>query len=166
MRRDGDVSNSYIDSFALPRGVFGRFAALSDAFTAQAVYLEYALPTAMCMTGWSDDRVGQVRWSKKVAGEEGAQTYTHAQSHTHTGTLAPINPPQRCSYVYDSSAVIADVIKRWSPVYDWLHPWKLGRSPELRAFMQALKANYSARPDAFDDFNMRAPLSPGQYSCT
>ena len=63
MRRKGlrgDVSNSYVDSFALPRAVFGRFAALSVPFTERGVYLEVALPTAICMTSWNDERVPQV----------------------------------------------------------------------------------------------------------
>lgn len=59
-KQPGDVSNSYVDSFAVPRAVFGRFAALSVPFTEQGVYLEVALPTAICMTSWSDERVPQV----------------------------------------------------------------------------------------------------------
>lgn len=61
MKRNGNISRSYIDSFGLPRTVFGRMVEMSDPMAESTVDLEGALPTAMCMTSWNNDRVPQVR---------------------------------------------------------------------------------------------------------
>lgn len=60
MKKDGNLSRSYVDSFGLPRAVFGRMIGMSDPMAEAAVDLEGALPTAICMTSWNDDRVAQV----------------------------------------------------------------------------------------------------------
>jgi hypothetical protein len=134
MRREvrGNISNSYVDAFAVPRSTFARITAMSDPMAARAVHLEFALPTAMCMTSWSDERI-----------------------------------PQRCNYKYGQQGS-ADVIALWNPSLDWMHPFKLGRSPELRSFLQEVKQNVKAHPDEFLDYNMRDPeikKDPHKYSC-
>jgi hypothetical protein len=134
MRRDvkGNMSNSYVDSFGVPRATFGRITAMSDPMAAKGTHLEFALPTAMCMTHWNDERV-----------------------------------PQRCDYAYGQFTA-HDVIARWKPALDWMHPFKLGRSPELRQFLRELKANLKERPEEFFDFNLRDPeviKDPRKYAC-
>lgn len=119
----GNVSNAYVDSFALPRSVFGRIAALSKPFTDHAVYLEVALPTAMCMTSWNDDRIPQVRMLRRRC----ARCAQPPRIRNH-----PFAALQRCSYVYGPSATALEVIDRWSPALDWQHPWKLGNNPHVR----------------------------------
>ena len=95
---------------------------------------------------------------------------------------------QRCSYVYGPSATALEVIDRWNPALDWQHPWKLGNNPHVRAesslatvgvslhasvylplqlrrFMRELKVNYSARPEEYDDYNLRTSLGINSFSC-
>ena len=56
----GNLSNAYVDSFGTPRSTFGRMIAIAGPMTENAVALEMALPTAMCMLHWADERVPQV----------------------------------------------------------------------------------------------------------
>lgn len=73
---------------------------------------------------------------------------------------------QRCSYTYGGGIKGAHtLIDTWVPALDWLHPWKLGKYPELRQHMRDMKANWTLRPDFYDDFNLRATLHPRDLAC-
>ena len=60
MKSGGNVSRSYVDSFAVPRATFGRIASMADPMAEQRVDLEAAIPTAICMVSGRHERIPQV----------------------------------------------------------------------------------------------------------
>lgn len=73
---------------------------------------------------------------------------------------------QRCSYSYSGGIKGPEtLIDLWVPALDWIHPWKLGKYPALRAFMREMKANWTMNPALYDDYNLRAQLNPRDLAC-
>ena len=47
-------------------------------------------------------------------------------------------------------------------LYLWM---SLFTFPQLRRFMREMKANYTARPEEYDDYNLRTNLGVDAFSC-
>ncbi len=129
--KDVNMTGSLVDSFTLPRSVFGRVEALAEPMSELAFYLEQALPLAMDSVSVASERI-----------------------------------PQKCQYIYEGADLTDERLAReyWSPLIDWMHPWKLSR-PGLLEFMREIKRNVTERPAEYADYQLRHPIHPMALAC-